>query len=45
MYRVLIVDDEQIVRDGLERILNKIPNVTVAAKLKDGMQAKEYLRQ
>lgn len=45
MYRVLIVDDEQLMCDGLVRILSKIPQVSVAATLKDGFQAKKYLEK
>lgn len=43
MFRVLIVDDEEIVLEGLHRILSKIPEVTVVAKMYDGASAKEYL--
>ena len=43
MFRVLIVDDEELVLEGLERIFHKISDVTVVAKLYDGVQAREYL--
>ncbi len=43
MYRILIVDDEPLMRDSLARIMGKISGVTVAAVLKDGTQAKKYL--
>lgn len=43
MYRVLVVDDEQIIRDGLERLLNKIPYVNVVGTMKDGIHAKKYI--
>ncbi len=43
MYRVLIVDDEPLMRDGLARIMGKLSQISVAAVLKDGAQAKKYL--
>ncbi len=43
MLRVMIVDDEELVLDGLERIFGKIPDVSVVARCYDGAQAREYL--
>ncbi len=43
MFRVLIVDDEELVLDGLERILNKISGVSVSGKFHDGKRAAEFL--
>ncbi len=45
MYRVLIVDDEAIMLNGLKRILSKIPEVTVVAKFCSSLQAREYLEE
>ncbi len=45
MYRVLLVDDEEIVLEGLQRLLSKFPEVCVVAKMHDGARAKEYLQQ
>lgn len=39
--RVVIADDHQVVRTGLERLLEGWPNVTVVGTAADGMQAVE----
>lgn len=43
MYRVLVVDDEQLAREGMTRLLGRVPQVEVAAAMEDGLQAREYL--
>lgn len=43
MYRILIADDEDFAREGLERIISKIPEAKVVAACKNGAEAKEYL--
>lgn len=43
MYRLLIVDDEEIVLNGLENILSKISRVEVVGKMRDGLSALEFL--
>lgn len=43
MYRLLIVDDEEIVLNGLEKILSKISCVEVVGKMRDGLSALRYL--
>lgn len=43
--RVLIVDDHQIVRQGLVALINTEPDLTVVAEGSDGQQAVELFRQ
>ena len=43
MYRLLIVDDEEIVLNGLEKILSKISRVDVVGKMRDGLSALKFL--
>lgn len=45
MYKILIVDDEALVRNGLERLLGKIPTVRVMGKVSNGVEAKAFLEQ
>ena len=45
MKKILIVDDEQLTLDGLERILNKMSGLMVVSKLQNGLQAKRYLEE
>lgn len=45
MKKVLIVDDEQLTLDGLERILSKVSGLKVVEKLQNGLQAKRYLEE
>lgn len=45
MYRILIADDEDFAREGLERIISKIPETKVAAVCKNGLEAREYLEE
>lgn len=43
MDKILIVDDETLMLDGLERIIGKISGLKLVAKFQNGMQAKKYL--
>ena len=43
--RVMIIDDHQIVRQGLVALLNTEPGLTVVAEGADGQQAVELFRQ
>ncbi len=43
MYRVLIVDDEQIIRKGLQGLPWEENGMTVVAALKNGLEAQEWL--
>ena len=43
MNKVLIVDDEQLILDGLERMIHKLSGFKVVGKLQNGQQAKNYL--
>jgi two-component system NarL family response regulator len=43
--RVLIVDDHQVVRQGLVALINSEPDLTVVAEGADGQQAIELFRQ
>lgn len=45
MYRLLIVDDEEIVLIGLEKILSKISCVEVVGKMRDGLSALNFLKK
>lgn len=42
--RVMIVDDHEIMRDGLRRILNECPDIQVVAEAVDGRDAVEKAR-
>lgn len=42
--RVMIVDDHEIMRDGLRRILNECPDIQVVAEAVDGREAVEKAR-
>lgn len=43
MYRILVADDEDFAREGIERIISKISGTKVVAVCKNGAEAKEYL--
>lgn len=43
MNKILIVDDEQLILDGLERMIHKLSGFEVVGKLQNGQQAKKYL--
>lgn len=43
MYKIIIVDDEDFARDGMEKIFQKIPEVKVVLKCADGYEARQYL--
>ncbi len=43
MYRIVVVDDEKFARDIMCQSVERIPNVTICASLRNGKQAKEYL--
>ena len=43
--RVLLVDDHQIVREGLARLLEREPELEVIAQASDGLQAVELARE
>jgi DNA-binding NarL/FixJ family response regulator len=45
MIRVLVCDDQAVVRDGLEMILNSDPKIQVVATAEDGAQALELIPQ
>ncbi|SDO15476.1 response regulator [Lentzea jiangxiensis] len=45
MIRVLIADDETLMRAGIRLILENDPDITVAAEASDGRQAVELTRQ
>lgn len=45
MYKILIVDDEALVRNGLERLLGRIPSAHVVGKVSNGIEAKAFLEQ
>lgn len=44
MIRVLIVDDHQIMRDGLALMLDDAPGIIVAGQASDGREALEFLQ-
>ena len=43
--RVLIVDDQQLVREGLHLLLEMIPDICVAGEAADGTAAVEQARK
>lgn len=45
MDKILIVDDEVLTLDGMERMIRKIPGLTLAGRFQNGMQAKKYLEE
>ncbi len=45
MIRILIVDDHDIVRHGLNRIFEKIPGMKIVAETNNGIDALHWLRQ
>jgi len=45
MIRVLIVEDQTLVREGLERLLNLTDDITVVERAFDGEEALEKLRE
>ena len=45
MYKILIVDDESLARNGLERLLGKLSSVLVVGKVANGAEAKAFLEQ
>jgi two-component system, NarL family, invasion response regulator UvrY len=44
MIRVLIADDHPVVRQGLKQILQRTPDITIAAEAADGQEALEKAR-
>ncbi len=43
MHRILLVDDQELIRDGLRRILSSEDDLTVAAEAGDGQEALDVL--
>lgn len=43
MHRILLVDDQELIRDGLRRILSSEDDLTVAAEAGDGQEALDTL--
>lgn len=43
MDKILIVDDELLILDGLERMIKKIPGLQLAGRFQNGAQAQKYL--
>ena len=43
--RVMVVDDHQIVRQGLVALINTEPDLSVVAEAENGRQAVELFRQ
>lgn len=43
--KVLIVDDHQIVREGIKKILSEIENIDVCASVSNGQEALQHLKQ
>ena len=39
LIRVLLADDHAVVRDGLSKILNDEPDISIVGEAKDGLQA------
>jgi two-component system, NarL family, invasion response regulator UvrY len=43
--RVLIVDDHQLIREGVKRILHDSPEITIVGEAEDGQKAMDMLRK
>lgn len=45
MDKILIVDDELLILDGLERMINKMSGLELVGRFQNGIQAKKYLEE
>lgn len=45
MDKILIVDDELLILDGLERMINKMSGLELVGRFQNGAQAKKYLEE
>ena len=45
MIRILIADDHTLVREGLSRLLNELPNMQIIGGAATGEEAVQYVRE